>query len=195
MTASNILKWLHFLKRVLLLAFLQKEEAKIKMPTIQQVRIFKEVIRAKYPSLVHYWGALDGVKIGIQMPSDDMKQSHFYNGWTHYHYVANLFLFTPDGCICAAYVNSPGTTHDSTMASMSKIYHKIDDMYDLMDGMAKVVVDSAFASEVRDSLIKSYKTNQCRHGELRQDQRVNNEATAIRQMAEWRMRAFQGSFP
>jgi hypothetical protein len=113
MTASNILKWLHFLKRVLLLAFLQKEEAKIKMPTIQQVRIFKEVIRAKYPSLVHYWVALDGVKIGIQMPSDDMKQSHFYNGWTHYHYVANLFLFTPDGCICAAYVNSPGTTHDN----------------------------------------------------------------------------------
>jgi len=37
-------------------------------------------------------------------------------------------------------VNSPGTTHDSTMASMSKIYRKIDDMYDLMDGMAKVTL-------------------------------------------------------
>ena len=81
------------------------------------------------------------------------------------------------------------------MASMSKIYHKIDDMYDLMDGMAKVVVDSAFASEARDSLIKSYQTNQGRNGRLRQDERVNNEATAVRQMAEWGMRAFQGSFP
>jgi hypothetical protein len=174
MTASNISKWLRFSKRVLLLAMLQMEEAKTKMSTIQQARVFKEVIRGKYPSLVHCWGALDGVKIGIQKPSDDMKQSHFYNGWTHDHYVVNLFLFTPDGHICAAYVNSPGTTHDSAMASMSKIYRKIDDMYDLMDGM-----DSAFASEARESLIKSYQTNQCRNGELRQDQRVNNDATAI----------------
>ncbi len=39
-------------------------------------------------------------------------KSHFYNGWTHDHCVANLFLFTPDGQICAAYVNSPGTAHD-----------------------------------------------------------------------------------
>jgi hypothetical protein len=66
-----------------------------------------------------------------------------------------------------------------TMASMSKIYHKIDDMYDLMDGTAKVVVDSAFASEVRDSLIESYQTNQGGNGQQRQDQRVNNEATAV----------------
>jgi hypothetical protein len=106
-----------------LLALLQIEEAKIKMPTIHQVRVFKEVIQAKYPSLVHCWGALEGVKIGVQKPSDDMKQSHFYNGWTHDHCVANLFLFTPDGRICAAYVNSLRTTHNSTMATMSKIYH------------------------------------------------------------------------
>jgi hypothetical protein len=71
--------------------------SKIIMPTIHQVKNFKEVIQAKYPSLVHCWGALDGVKIGIQQPSDDMKQSYFYYGWTHDHYVANIFLFTPDG--------------------------------------------------------------------------------------------------
>ena len=76
-------------------------------------------------------------------------------------------------------MNSPGTTHDSTMASMSKIYRKIDDMYDLMDGMAKVVVDSAFASETRDSLIKSYQTNQGRNGQHRQDQRVNASLSRI----------------
>jgi hypothetical protein len=186
-TASNILKWLYFSKRVLLLALLRIEGAKIKMPTIQQVRVFKEVIWAMYPSLVHCWGALNGVKIGIQKPSDDMKQSHFYNGWTHAHYVAKLFIFTPDGCNCASCVKSHG--------NMSKIFHMIDDMYDLMDGLTKVVVDSAFASEARDSLIKSYQTNQGRNGQFRQDERVNNEAAAIRQMAEWGMQAFQGSFP
>jgi len=82
LTTSYLLKWLHFSKQVLLLALLWIEEAKIKMPTIHQVRVFKEVIRAKYPSVVHCWGALDGVKIGIQKPSDDTKQSHFHNGWT-----------------------------------------------------------------------------------------------------------------
>jgi len=50
MTTSNILKWLHFSKWVLLLTLLRIEEAKIKMPTIQQIRVFKEVIQAKYPS-------------------------------------------------------------------------------------------------------------------------------------------------
>ncbi len=122
-----------------------------------------------------------------------MRQHHFYDGWTHDHYTANLFLFTTDGRICAAYLNSPGTTHDLTIATMSKTYHMIDFIYDRMDRMAKVVVASTFASEEWDSLIRSYQTDQARNGCLRQDERVNNEATAMRQMAEWGMRAFQGS--
>jgi hypothetical protein len=69
----------------------------------------------------------------------------------------------------------------------------IDFIYDRMDRMAKVVVASTFASEEWDSLIRSYQTDQARNGCLRQDERVNNEATAMRQMAEWGMRAFQGS--
>jgi hypothetical protein len=58
--------------------------------------------------------------------------------------------------------------------------------------MAKVVLDSAFASEEWVSLFK-YQINPGRNGHLRQDERVNNEATDVRQMAEWVMRAFQGS--
>ena len=60
---------------------------------------------------------------------------------------------------------------------------------------AKVVVDSAFASEARDLFIKSYQTYQGRSGHLRQDGRVDNEATAMRKIAEWWMRALQGLFP
>jgi hypothetical protein len=59
------------------------------MPTLHMIQVFKEVIWGKYPSLVHCWGALDGVKIGIQKPSDDVGQRHFYKGWTHGHYIAN----------------------------------------------------------------------------------------------------------
>jgi hypothetical protein len=74
----------------------------------------------------------------------------------HDHYIANLFLFTHDGWICTAYLNSPGTTYDSKLATMSKICCRIDSIYDRMDGMAKLIVDSAFALEEWDLLIKSY---------------------------------------
>jgi hypothetical protein len=96
-------------------------------------------------------GCLRWSKIRIQKPFGDVRQHHFYDGWTHDHYTANLFLFTTDGRICAAYLNSPGTTHDLTIATMSKTYHMIDFIYDRMDRMAKVVVASTFASEEWDS--------------------------------------------
>jgi DDE superfamily endonuclease len=195
MTASSISRWLRFCKRVLLLVLLDVAEAQIRMPSDEKIREYQDAIKIKYPSLQHCWGAMDGVKINIEAPGDDIKQSRFYNGWTHGHYVANLFLFTPDGRICAAYLNSPGTTHDSTMANLSKIYNQIDEVYHRMGGRAKVVVDSAFASEERLSLIKSFQNNIGRNGALRQNRQVNNEATAVRQLSEWGMRGFQSSFP
>jgi hypothetical protein len=100
------------------------QEAKIKLPTDDIIRIFSDVIRSKYPTLQHCWGAMDGVKLQIEKPGDDVQQSHFCNGWTHSHCIANLFLFTPDGRICDAYMNYLETTHDSTMASFRKFYSK-----------------------------------------------------------------------
>jgi hypothetical protein len=59
-----------------MLALLWIEEAKIQIPTMHMIRIFR-IIQAKYPSLVHCWGALDEVKIANQTPSDYIRQSHF----------------------------------------------------------------------------------------------------------------------
>jgi hypothetical protein len=87
----------------------------------------------------------------MHKPTDNIIKNHFYSGWTHDHYVANLFLFTPDGHIQAANLNSPGTTHDSTMATMSWIYNMIGDVFYSMEGTAKVVVDSALAAEDQPS--------------------------------------------
>jgi hypothetical protein len=168
-TASSISRWLRFCKRVLLLVLLDVAEAQIRMPSNEKIREYQDAIKIKYPSLQHSWGAMDGVKINIEAPGDDIKPSRFYNGWTHGHYVANIFLFTPDGRICAAYLNSPGTTHNSTMANLSKIYNQIDEVYHRMGGHAKVIIDSAFASEERLSLIKSFQNNIGRNGALRQN--------------------------
>ena len=71
-------------------------------------------------------------------------------------------LFFPTGCICAAYFNAPGTVHDSTMAQMSGIYTKIDEVY-ICTG-AQVVVDSALSKNTQNSLIKSFSNNVDRDG-------------------------------
>jgi hypothetical protein len=49
----------------------------------------------------------------IKKPGDDVMHIHFYNAWMYLHYFFNLCLFTPVGQICAAYISSPHTTHDS----------------------------------------------------------------------------------
>jgi hypothetical protein len=60
---------------------------------------------------------------------------------------------------------------------------------------SKIVVDSAFSAESRQSVYKSHQDNIDRNGNIRQDPEVHKQATSVRQMAEWGMRGLQGSFP
>jgi hypothetical protein len=107
--------------------------------------------------------------------------------------VSNLFLFSPDGKIRACYINAPGTFHDSTMANMSGIYDKIDNLYRRLG--SKVVVDSAFLADNRQSVYKSHQNNIDRYGNVRQKSDVHRQATSVQQLSEWDMRGLQGSFP
>ena len=145
-------KYVRFGRRILLFFLMGVEEAKIKLLMDDMIRIFREVIQTKYPTVQHFWGSMDGVKLQIEKPGDDVVQSHFYNGWTHSHYVANLFLFTPNGCICDAYINSRGQHMTQQWRHIEKNVLKNR----RFNGTAKVVVNSAFALEEWDSLIKSY---------------------------------------
>ena len=76
---------------------------------------------------------------------------------------------------------------------MSGIYNKIDDVY-IRTG-ARVVVDSAFSKNNRNSLIKSFANNIDRSGRARQLNSVNRDTTSVHQLLEWGMRGLQGSFP
>jgi hypothetical protein len=135
----------------------------------------------------------NGLKLGLEQSGDDATQNIFFNGWTHDHYVSNLFLFLPDGKIRACYIDAPGTFHDSTMANMSGIYDKIDDLYRQLG--SKVVVDSAFLADNCQSVYKSHQNNIDRYGHVRQKSDVCRQATLVRQLSEWGMRGLQGSFP
>ena len=118
-------------------------------------------------------------------------QRYFYNGWTHGHYVSNLFVFEPDGTIVKMVTNAPGCLHDSTIASLGYVYETLEDINREFNVMT--VVDSAFEVTNYDCLIQSGQTLPADlDGDLLT---VAREATSLRQMEEWGMRGIQGSFP
>ena len=169
------------------------EEAKVKMPEVEEVVEFTSMISAKYLSLPNVWGAMDGLKVMLEAAGDDRMQNMFYNGWKCDHYISNLFLFSPNGKICACFFNAPGTVHDSMMANMSGIYEKIDQVY--VQTGAKVVMDSAFGKLERSSMVKSFATNLDKNGNPRQLNSVNRDTMSVWQLSEWGMRGLQGLFP
>lgn len=193
LTSSKISIWLRFSRRILLLVLSQMKEAAVEMPSVEEARSLATFIESKYPALEGVWGAMDGLKVMVETSGDPIEQSYYFNGWLQGHYLSNLLLFSCDGKIRAAYLNCPGTYHDSAMAHRGEVYKKIEGLYTSSDGRAKVVVDSAFNLEQCPYLIKSYQNNY--NGDFRQIPVINQEATSVRQLAEWGMRGFQSSFP
>eukprot|EP00957_Ditylum_brightwellii_P046329 3515717-Ditylum_brightwellii.AAC.1 len=100
-------------------------------------------------------------------------------------------MFTPDGMIILMVINLPGDTHDSAAANYSFICKKLEDFFNKYDG--KCVVDSAFSLLRRPYLLKSSRTDAT--SEDSYGMMLNVEATSMRQMTEWGMCGFQGSFP
>jgi hypothetical protein len=188
-TSTPLYKWLKFGRRVLLFALQHVPQAKVTLPTGEEISDYVQAINNKYPVLTDVWAACDGLKLKIQASGNYLKQNHYYNGWTHGHYVNSVLLFAPDGKIRGCTLNCPGSWHDSTMADYG-VYEKMERMY--LEHGAKVVVDSAFGVGNREYLIKS----------AQQDPiggpagvAVNRAATSVRQLSEWGMRTIQAQFP
>jgi hypothetical protein len=70
-------------------------------------------------------------------------------------------------------------------------YGRLQEKFNQTGGVC--VVDSAFASSNVPYLIKS--SQKIAHARTAHDMVVQREATALRQAAEWGMRAIQGAFP
>ena len=136
------------------------------------------------------WFATDGLKLTLQQAPEFIMQSKFYNGWKHEHYVTSVFVFAPDGTIVAMAVNGPGVLHDSDMAKMGDLYGKLESMF--INHFVRGVVDSAFATKNNEFLIQSAQT--LPPTEDASEHLLFLEATAVRQLSEWGMRALQGAF-
>ena len=156
----------------------------------EEVLAFQQATTAKYPSLPEVWDTLNGLNLNIQSTKDDKVQSIFYNGWTHGHYVSNVFVFGMDGTIRICGLNAPGTMHDSTLADYGNVYEKLERVF--IETGGKVVVDSAFRLANNEFIIKSGQNVPL--GNLQVVVRAR-DATSIRQSSEWGMKQFQSSFP
>ena len=187
LTQTPMERWLKLGKRCLFVAL---DEHKPSLPTQNVVEQYIAAIASKYPHCQGVAFAADGCKLEVEKSGIDVIQNMFYNGWTHGHYISNVFVFAPDGKIVIAAINAPGTFHDSQLCDYGLVYNKLQLLYD--EHGAKTVVDSAFNLGNGPFLIKSANVNPI--GTPEQLLR-NQEATSIRQLSEWGMKQFRSKFP
>lgn len=99
------------LGRAELLATLRRlRETDCALPDFAKMAEFAEVIAGThgpnpYPSS-KVWGFIDGLRLEMLNPDDALQQTFFYNGWIKITNVVCVFVFTPDGKICLASINS-----------------------------------------------------------------------------------------
>ena len=191
MTATNVSVYLRFGRRLVIRILHKHPEAKLGIPSDEKIKQYQEAIGSRHKNLKNVWCTMDGLKLLLEQAPDCVIQNNFYNGWTHDHYVTSVFVFCPDGTIPIETYNVPGCIHDSMIADWGEIYEKMSTVYERTGG--QVTVDSAFCRANNEFLIKSSQAN------LDDDDPnafvVNIEATAMRQSAEWGMRALKASFP
>jgi hypothetical protein len=191
MTGTPIGVWLRFGRRILNRVLSRHPDGMVKLPDEETIETWKDAVAEKYEALDGVYCAVDGLKLCLEQSDCDEIQNQFYNGWTHDHYVSNLFAFAPDGTITACVLDCPGCCHDSEVAIIGNLYETLQTVYERNGGM--VVMDSAFNKTAYEYIIKS--GQRVRH-ELGPEQAlIDRQATSARQFAEWGMRALQGSFP
>jgi len=190
-TGTHLNVWLKFGHRGLTLVLWNNNLARVTMPNDEQIAAHKEVVAAKCPALHDVHCFADGLKLAFENCDDLDEQSMFCNGWKAGHFITNLFVFAVDGRIINCVVNAPGSVHDSTLAKWGDVHDDLEEACNRTRG--KCVVDSAFASADNPFLIKlAQNCNQC---STPLDIVKCDQATSLRQAAEWGMRAIQSAFP
>jgi len=190
-THANV--WLRFGRRMLLKALRTYALSLPTWPDHEKINLLKEIVANRHPGLGDegVFCVADGLKLNFESCSDMEEQGMYYNGWTHGHYITNLFVFGVDGRIIRCVINVPGSVHDSTVSEWGQVYDELHEIY--RDTGGKCCVDSAFSSENADYLIRSAQDiTACK---TPKDVVITTEATSLRQAAEWGMRAIQGAFP
>lgn len=141
--------------------------------------------RDSHEAVAGVFGFMDGLKLRIDEPLDRLEQNRYFNGYTKNTECTNLLLFTTDGCISYANMNSPGTMADSDMAW--EIYHYLEDMHSSLN--FKIVADSAFRNghELNGRILTPRKITTL----TEENFNIHARITSLRQPVEWGMRSIQ----
>jgi DDE superfamily endonuclease len=190
-TGSHANVWLRFGRRGLLIVLQNDADARVEMPSVERVELLKAIVQARHNLLHDVYAFADGVKLFFESTADLDEQGMFYNGWQHSHFISNLFVFSADGRIISAVLNAPGSLHDSTLAEWGGIYDELAAMYNRTGG--KCCVDSAFSTVNNRYLVKSSENYGLAANGI--EMLRMQQATSLRQAAEWGMGAIQGAFP
>ncbi len=198
MTATNCALYIKFGLRILVRVLNSHEKARVAIPSDDLLTEYAQSIENRHNNLQNVWSTMDGLKLEIEIAPETDRQALFYNGWVHGHYISNIFVFTPAGTIPICCLNMPGSYHDSTICDLSGIYTMLEDVYNKLG--YRCCVDSAFRGRDSEFLIKSSQDNLVAPNGLSGEEafnavRIQQEATSLRQSAEWGMRAFQSMFP
>jgi hypothetical protein len=173
-------------------------KARVVWPTRNEMSQFANMIRKRYPfkNRTNIFAFADGTTLPVQNSSNTEEQTAYYSFTKSRTVVNNVLCFTPDGCMCHATINAPGSWHDSNLASTADgLYHKLK--YSTPSPY-KCVVDQGFIDSSVSTKVAC---------PLRDGQRItgtpddismmlaqHKHYTTVRQAAEWGMRAWKSSF-
>ncbi len=147
LTYTNLSVYLRFGIRLLVETFSNNPLARVAIPSMDEIELFKAAFAVQHPLLNDCWATMDCLKLYLQQAGSGEIQERFYNGSR-----PSVFCFCPDGTIPIAFFNVPGLVHDSQVAELGKIHQKLEQVYETTGG--KCCVDSAFSYLERGYLLK-----------------------------------------
>ena len=81
MISSKVSTWLKFARRIVCICLRNHKDAKVRMPTAEEIERHKKITGEKHPLLKDVYGAMDGLKIRMQESTQPDVQLLFYNGY------------------------------------------------------------------------------------------------------------------
>lgn len=159
--------------------------AAIRFPTAAGAERLSELIAPRCRVLKGVFAYLDGVRFNTFDPEDFDKQNSMFSGWHDTVGCGCVFLWLPNGLIGAAYINAPGSWHDSLQAR--ELYEHVLQLPPNL----KIICDSAFqaGTYLGGRILKVIK------GANRDLTEEEEEITFLRQSAEWGNHHLHAAFP
>jgi hypothetical protein len=176
----------------LLLVLRMHPMARMQMPTDAKMAELQEACAEKHDLLTDVYCVFDGVKFYFEATEDLDEQCMYYNGWKCDHFVGNLFVCSLDGLIIASilwmrlvrFMTLPLPSWvDCMICSIKYTFGQVESAASILLFVQNQILSWSSLAKTSSVLV------------VLKQLFLAEQATSLRQAAEWGMRAIQGSFP